>query len=91
MESCLDVVSVLLNQKANIEARGNLQMTPLMWASQRGHAPVVSLLLGRQADIHARGDQQQTALHLACDHGCQAKVALLLARDGHHNVRFFGK
>ena len=48
-----EVVRVLLEQGANLEARNNNGDTALMWASVMGHKEVVELLLdhGANAEI----------------------------------------
>ena len=50
------VVAVLLEYKANMEARDTDNDTPLMTASYRGHANVISVLLQNKANIEARNE-----------------------------------
>ena len=48
----VDVVKLLLNANANIEAADNIYgRTPLSWASRNGHVDVGNLLLNANANI----------------------------------------
>ena len=50
----LDALTVLLDNKAEVNARETLRgTTALMWAAEQGHAPAVKLLIERGADIKA--------------------------------------
>jgi ankyrin repeat protein len=51
-----EVVSELLAQQANPNARGPRGQTALMWAAARKHSRVVQVLLDHRADVHPRSD-----------------------------------
>ncbi len=58
-------VRILIDDGANVNTRGALEMTPLMIASQDGNLDVVKVLLLKGADLRAQNVVGQTALRLA--------------------------
>lgn len=54
-----------LEKGANVNARDNQGLTPLMYAAANGHEEILELLLEYNADIHARNKKGRTALWLA--------------------------
>jgi ankyrin repeat protein len=84
----LEMVRVLLERGAEVDARDNTGMPPwgrtaLMFAARNGHAPVVNELLSRGANpvIKDKGfqdeDGEKTALHYAAENGHATVVRLL--------------
>ncbi|KAI0286158.1 ankyrin repeat-containing domain protein [Russula brevipes] len=73
-----DVVDLLLRHKADVDARGSLNWTPLHWVSSRGNVKVAQLLLEHGADINALSTAHNMPLHLACDSGHPEMVRILL-------------
>ena len=73
-------VKTLLQSNANIEAKGDLQETPLHLAAKKGHRDIVDLLLEKKADIEAKTDCQSTPLHLAAEEERLDFVTLLLEK-----------
>jgi ankyrin repeat protein len=69
----VDVVALLLNSGASVDAHDDQQWTPLMFAAQEGHTQVVTTLLAAGADVDS-GD----------DHGCSALMQA--ARSGHSDA-----
>ena len=53
-------MSLLLGQGADIEARDEDGITPLMAASQQGQFDTLKLLVERKADLHARDVNNRT-------------------------------
>ncbi len=51
VENSTDMISVLIDVGAQIEAKDSFGYTPLVYAAQRGNADVVNLLLSKNADI----------------------------------------
>ena len=70
-------MEVLLNKGANIEARNNSGVTPLLMGAQYGNLEVVKRLLAKGANMKAKDDKGNTALALAIGHG-HAEVAKVL-------------
>jgi tankyrase len=73
-----------LEKGANVNVKNILGVTPLIFASSRGHEDIVSLLLEKGADVNAKtywGCGQNAPLHNACSEG-HRDVMLLLLRNG---------
>ena len=72
-------VQALLAQGAEVDAKDDGGMTPLMWASEEGHLDVVQVLITKGADVNAKEiEGGGTALKLAKD----ADIKSLLVRAG---------
>jgi ankyrin repeat protein len=72
------VVSLLLQHKANVNARGDRNRTPLHFASQEGPPEVVRLLLEHGADVDAKDISSYTPLDYATHFQRHEVVHLLL-------------
>ncbi len=81
-----EVLSLLLDAGANIEARTELGRTPLRLAAQFNTTEVVEFLLDAGADSDARSDTGSTVLHLAVLSQNPALVALVLERGGNKDI-----
>ncbi|KAL4885962.1 ankyrin repeat-containing domain protein [Aspergillus karnatakaensis] len=57
-----DVVRLLVQHGADIEAKTPQDDTPLTLAAARGHVDIVDFLIAKSADIEARNEYQRTAL-----------------------------
>ena len=73
-------VKLLLEKKANIEARNKYGSTPLIVAAVNGYVGIVQLLLEKGANIEARDNEGNTALMSAARHDRVMMVELLIAR-----------
>jgi ankyrin repeat protein len=83
-----DVVRLLLQQNhADVDARDNLNQTPLHEASTNGHLKVVELLLDHKADVNATTTAQNTPLHGASESGHLEVVQMLLKRGADMRMR----
>lgn len=60
-----NVVVLLLEHGAKIEARTDLGQTPLYFAARKGDVKLVLLLLARGADVNAQSETGATPLHIA--------------------------
>lgn len=74
-----DVLTVLLDGGADVNARGSRGETPLLLAASKGNVGVVELLIERGADVDQPGSDQRTPLHKAAMVGDIAIVRALLA------------
>ncbi|EGX50654.1 hypothetical protein AOL_s00075g80 [Orbilia oligospora ATCC 24927] len=74
------VVKLLLENGANIEAKGYSNHTPLHLAVIHKHEAIVGLLLNSGADIEARDIFDHTPLALAAIHGNKSIASLLIEK-----------
>ncbi|CAN2390143.1 Ankyrin repeat and KH, partial [Pristimantis euphronides] len=84
-----EVVSLLLDRKANVEHRAKTGLTPLMEAASGGYAEVGRVLLDKGADVNSPPvpSSRDTALTVAADKGHYKFCELLINRGGHIDVR----
>jgi len=84
-----EVVSLLLDRKANVEHRAKTGLTPLMEAASGGYGDVGRVLLDKNADVNAPPvpSSRDTALTIAADKGHYRFVQLLLERGAQVDVR----
>ncbi|XP_041363273.1 ankyrin repeat and KH domain-containing protein 1-like [Gigantopelta aegis] len=84
-----EVVSLLVDRKANIEHRAKTGLTPLMEAASGGYVEVGRVLLERGADVNAPPvpSSRDTALTIAADKGHYRFVELLLNRGASVDVK----
>ncbi|MHA7877472.1 MAG: tetratricopeptide repeat protein [Bacteroidota bacterium] len=73
-----DIVQLLLDKNAPIEARDKQGHTPLHLAADAGHDDIVQLLLDEDALIEARDKQGHTPIHLAAENGHDDAIEVLL-------------
>jgi Ankyrin repeats (3 copies)/Ankyrin repeats (many copies) len=73
-----EVVHLLLQHNANVNARGHQNSIPLHFASRSRHTRVVQLLLEHGADVHAKDDISSTSLDWAIYHRYHDIEQLLL-------------
>ncbi|KAF7285836.1 ankyrin repeat and KH domain-containing protein 1-like isoform X5 [Rhynchophorus ferrugineus] len=84
-----EVVSLLLDRKANVEHRAKTGLTPLMEAASGGYVEVGRVLLDKGADVNATPvpSSRDTALTIAADKGHVRFVELLLCRGAQVEVK----
>ncbi|RZF38209.1 hypothetical protein LSTR_LSTR005570 [Laodelphax striatellus] len=84
-----EVVSLLLDRKANVEHRAKTGLTPLMEAASGGYVEVGRVLLDKGADVNAPPvpSSRDTALTIAADKGHCRFVELLLSRCAQVEVK----
>ncbi|XP_026480615.1 palmitoyltransferase Hip14-like isoform X2 [Ctenocephalides felis] len=76
-----DIVRYFLDKGAVVDAvGGELNATPLHWATRQGHLGTAVLLLSAGADPTLRDAEGCSCLHLAAQFGHTALVAYLVAR-----------
>ncbi|NOY41481.1 MAG: hypothetical protein GXP26_06555 [Planctomycetes bacterium] len=76
----LDMVRLLLKNKATVDAFDLAGRTPLMWAASKDRTNIVEMLLDSGADLHHMSRKKWTALHFAADKGQFEAAQLLLDR-----------
>ncbi|XP_067668432.1 uncharacterized protein [Haliotis asinina] len=72
---------VLSLDAVDVNSRGGVGMTPVMWAAWRGHRDVVELLVSRGADVSLVDGGGNNILHLACMGGDRKTVESVLSLD----------
>ncbi|XP_053600142.1 palmitoyltransferase Hip14 [Plodia interpunctella] len=76
-----EIIQYLLAKGARVDAvGGELQSTPLHWATRQGHLEATVLLIRAGADPSLRDAEGCACLHLAAQFGHTAVVAYLVAR-----------
>jgi ankyrin repeat protein len=87
-----DVVKLLLDAKADVNAKAEDDHTPLYLAASGGSKEVVALLLDRGADVSAVTKYDRfTPLHRAAQRGHVAIITLLLAKGAAPDGGWDGK
>jgi len=84
-----DVVTLLLEKGAKINARGENGQTALMAALTSGASQdkIVKILLEKGADVHLTNKSGQTALAVACQKGRVGAARLFLDKGANVNVK----
>jgi hypothetical protein len=72
-----DMVGLLIENGADVNAVGGDRVTPLMQAAARGHAETVKLLLDAHPDLEAQSAAGKTAIELAAASNRAEVVSLL--------------
>lgn len=76
-----DIIKYFLEKGANVDAiGGELNATPLQWATRQGHLGSVVLLMNAGADPSLRDAEGCSCIHLAAQFGHTALVAYFIAR-----------
>jgi ankyrin repeat protein len=74
-------VEKLIEEGADVNARGNIRSTPLHYAAKKGNTAVVKILLQNYADVNLKNKKRYTALHYAVDKGHIPVIMVLLKHD----------
>jgi ankyrin repeat protein len=84
-----EVATLLLTNKADVNAKSNSGQTPLHYAAAFcfGKTNMVDLLLANQADVNAKDNSGKTPLHLAALYGYNDIAALLIANKADVNAK----
>ena len=82
-----EVVKLLLEKGADVNAQGGYYGNALQAASWRGHEAIVKLLLDKGANINAQGGYYGNALYAASGKGYEAIVKLLLDKGADVNAQ----
>jgi ankyrin repeat protein len=79
---------LLLDRRAEVDARYHKGYTPLHLAATNGHVDISRLLLDRGADPDARDENDQTPLHRAATNGRTDTARLLILRGANPSKAF---
>jgi GA-binding protein transcription factor beta len=79
-EGHVDIVTLLIQRKANIDAKTKMGRTPLHIAVLRGVTGIVKVLSEYGADINCEDDTRATPLHYGAEHGHCDIVEYLLEK-----------
>lgn len=76
-----DIIKYFLEKGAAVDAiGGELNATPLHWATRQGHLGAIALLMGAGADPSLRDAEGCSCIHIAAQFGHTALVAYFIAR-----------
>ena len=82
-----EVIKLLLEKGAEINAKANNGATALMMAAYQGHTEIIKLLLEKGADVNAKSKDGITALWQAAQNGHTEVVKLLLEKGAEVNAK----
>ena len=82
----LNQVQQLLQEGADVDARGDGGRTALWEAAGNGHTDIVKVLLDNGADVNGKADLGDTALARAASNGHTTVVIVLVAKGAVGNV-----
>ena len=80
-------VRVLLNRRADVNARSDDGSSALLWAAHWNDAATADVLIRARADANLANDLGMTPLSRACTNGSAALVELLLNAGANPNMR----
>ena len=60
----LEVIQLLIEKGANINAVDNNEQTPLYWAAERGKLEVIKLLIEKDVNINTAGKDANAIINL---------------------------
>ncbi len=83
----VDLVSLVLNHKVDLNLVNEVNMSPLMSASTSGSSAIVRMLLAKGADANTANKMGNTALHMAARNGHAEVVQLLLKHRADPNAQ----
>ncbi|KAJ6574458.1 ankyrin repeat-containing domain protein [Mycena capillaripes] len=83
----LQMVQLLVEHGANVNAQGGTYHTAMQAASHSGHKNIVQLLIEHGANVNAQGGRYHTAMQAASHSGHKNIVQLLIEHDGNINAQ----
>jgi len=86
-EGKLEMVSLLIANGSEIDAKDKSDSTPLSEAVTQGHLEVAKLLLANKADVAMKGSCERTVLHAAVSENQKEIADLLLAHGADPNAQ----
>jgi ankyrin repeat protein len=82
-----EVVKILLEKGADVNAKGSFGQTPLHDAASRGFLDAMKLFLSKGADVNAKDRWDETPLHFAVDNKLPEVVKILLEKGADVNAK----
>lgn len=82
--SHFDIVKLLIDHGADVNARQMQGVTPLHSATHNGQTKLAELLIDNGADINAKMDSGQTPLFMANEKNFQETAELIIRHGGHY-------
>lgn len=86
VENHLEIVELLLDAGAEVDAQDVRGNTALIWASNKGYLPIVKLLLASGANVNKPNSSGYTALNYAVEKG-YSEIEFALRDAGAHKLR----
>jgi len=89
-EGNIEAVKQAIDDGADLNAKDNVNMTPLHWAANGGHKEIVELLITNGANVNARTPRMvgwHTPLHDAAAAGHKEVAELLIAEGADVNAK----
>jgi len=83
----LTIVTLMIENGADVCAKDNYGSTALHRAAEEGHVEVVKVLIGNDTEINAKENNGRTALHRAAGGGHVEVVKVLIDNDAEINAR----
>ena len=80
-------VQAELDKGADVNAKNESGVTPLLWAAWKGHKEVAELLIANGADVNTKDKRPMTPLHYAARDGHKEIAELLIANGANVNVK----
>ena len=82
-----ELIKLLIEAGANVNAKENDGRTPLMCAADKGHSEIVKLLIENGADVNAKNNYGHTSLMCAAGKGHTEIVKLLIEKGANVNAK----
>ena len=83
----VQILTLLLASKADVNARAEYRQTPLHFAARSGNTIALKLLVEHGADVNAQQKDRKTPLHLAASNGQIEIVKMLVESKGDVKAR----
>ena len=80
-EKQTDIIKLLIDKGVDINKKGSLEKTALVFASEDGNKDIVELLLQNGADVNAKDEDGNTSLIIACMKNFIDIAKFLLTKD----------
>jgi ankyrin repeat protein len=86
-EGNIEAVKQAIDDGADLNAKDNVNMTPLHWAVNNSQKEIVELLIANGADVNAKTENGWTPLHSAAGKGYKEIAELLINKGANVNAK----